>query len=643
MSRDEELRPTERLDREPAELRALRERLARSQVCDVLRPLLSEEPPRGLLEELEIVNLRPGERLFEADDPADALYVVIDGRLRRDGDDRGTTEAVRGDLIGASGVLRRRRRRDTVTAVRESQLVRIGKAQLGAWSIRFPAFLLAIAGRVIAQVESAGERPRACRVLALIRHRDVEPVQALVHGLPDALHRHGRALVLTAQAFEARFDGLVTASVPSSDADHQLVARALAELEVHHDVLVLVADAAPTEWTRRCLDRADTVVVVADATDDPSPGRLEALAAEEAPGRPVELVLLHPSATQEPSGTARWLDPPERFERHHHLRRGERRHLLSLARRLTGRAIGLVLSGGGARGYAHVGVWRAILESGVDVDHFGGTSMGALLAAAFAMGIPYDEAMRLSARMTNPRRLFDFTLPVAALFRSKKLHRFVTELYGERQIEDLWTPFFCMACNLTTAERLLIRRGSLAAAIRASISIPGVFTPVIIDGQLVVDGGVMDNFPVDVMRAEARSERIIAVNVAPPVLKSRTFDIVDHVSGWWVLARRLSPFAKSPRVPPLGATLMRSLEVNSARSSLEQRTRAHLLLEPSVKSVGILDFARYERAAEIGYETARGRIYSWASEHAPTVFPGEPVPEAWQSGEWSALVSSDGR
>ena len=590
-------------------------------IAHVLQPLLGDlDDFERLVAEAETITVRSGEVLFRRGDEADALYVVVNGRLRVALDEGSSVapEVSRGDVVGEFAFFAPGPRTATVQAIRDSQLVRITQEQFDVWAARQPSVVRGVAANLVRRVQVHRSPPGSrCQVIALVPHRDYAPVAYLAELFPQAMQRQGRAIVLTSEAFESRFSPRVRAQVAPDHPHHHRILEALHDLEQCADVLVLVADPAMTEWTARCIRHADRVVVVARPSDEANPAPLEQHAAGLE--RPVELVLVHPSETVQPSGTQRWLRPG-RFESHHHLRVDDRDQLRSLARRLSGRAIGLVLSGGGARGYAHLGVWRALEEGHVMVDHLGGTSMGALLAAGCAMGMTYEEMMVASEQFANPRRLFDYTFPVTSLFRSRKLNQMLCEALGDVRIEDLWVPFFCVATNLTTAEPVRIRTGLLRDAVRASISIPGVFAPVVRDGHTWVDGGVMDNLPIDTMRELARSERIIAVTVAPTHAKARQYDMVDQVSGWWVLGRRLNPFAKQVRTPSLVATVMRSLEVNSARSSRDQRNRAHLLLEPNVRSVGLLDFHRFRDAADIGYECARDVVSAWAQENAPTVY-----------------------
>lgn len=198
--------------------------------------------------------------------------------------------------------------------------------------------------------------------------------------------------------------------------------------------------------------------------------------------------------------------------------------------------------------------------------------------------------------------------------RSRKLRKFLRELYGEQRIEELWVPFFAVATNLTTARRRVFSQRRIRDAVRASISIPGGFVPVVERGHVLVDGGVIDNFPVEQMQHEAQTRSIIAVNVAPPRVRRRYDDLHGEVSGWRLLLNRLNPFSRNLRFPSVIATLLRALEISSVRTVPAQQDRAFLLVEPDVKSIAILDFRRFKTATDLGYESARERLNRWAAE-----------------------------
>ncbi len=194
---------------------------------------------------------------------------------------------------------------------------------------------------------------------------------------------------------------------------------------------------------------------------------------------------------------------------------------------------------------------------------------------------------------------------------SEKVTRLIRGYFSGRDIEDLWRPFFCVATNLTTAEEVVYTRGPLWWAVRASIAIPGVFTPVMDDGDVLTDGGVLQNFPVALMAELCESDRLIGVNVAPFNEKKRDYDFDTSVSGWRILWSRLNPFSKPVRSPALIGTIMRALEINSVQRSKSDEALVDLMIYPDTGRFGLYDFSNYEPIVAAGYEAAYGPLTSW--------------------------------
>jgi predicted acylesterase/phospholipase RssA len=392
----------------------------------------------------------------------------------------------------------------------------------------------------------------------------------------------------------------------------------LSEQEATYRYIVYEADYAWTPWTRRCVGQADRALIVARAGANPAPGPVEAEARRIGGHARAELILVHPDDSLRPVGTAAWLAPRE-VHTHHHVRIGVPGDLGRLARRLAGRALGLVLSGGGARGFAHVGVIRALEEAGLVVDMIGGTSMGALVGAGYASGRNYEEQVRLARMFSNRKNLFDYTLPLTSFLASRKVADLYRALFEELRIEDMWRPFFVVSSNLTRAEPVIHREGSIAGCVRASTAIPGVFAPVLRDGNVLVDGGVMNNFPIDVMRNLYDAGTVIGVNVSPPVDKMKHYRFGDSVSGWSVLWSRISPFGGRLRAPSLLGSLIRATEINGAYKVRAPGFLRHadLVIEPQVAQFHPLNFDVYQAIADAGYEAGREGITAWLKSVQP--------------------------
>jgi predicted acylesterase/phospholipase RssA len=218
-----------------------------------------------------------------------------------------------------------------------------------------------------------------------------------------------------------------------------------------------------------------------------------------------------------------------------------------------------------------------------------------------------EQALAFASR----RRLLDYTLPVTSLFASGKLTALLRSLFADTRIEDLWRPYFCVSTNLSRAQPVLHRQGPLWEAVRASTAIPGVFSPILYQGDVLVDGGVMNNCPVDLMRQACGHGVVIGVSVSPLSEKAVEYAFGPSLSGWQVFFSRFFPFARPIRAPSLVGTLMRATAINSAHHIKAVQEMADVFIQPSVGRFGILDFENYEQIAQAGYESARPHIQAW--------------------------------
>jgi predicted acylesterase/phospholipase RssA/CRP-like cAMP-binding protein len=592
-------------------------RLRRGQFATYLATLLGPLDA-GRLDAVEPrigwTTLRGGEVLFRPDDPADALFVVLAGRLRviQADEDQAATSSVdigRGTPIGLTAVLTARPHRATVVAVRDTELARIDRPTLRWLTETYPVAGFALMERLAEQSDAAPTAPDRTQggaaTFALVGHRGVD-APTFARRLGATLAQHGRTLVVTAQD-AATIGATAISRVP--------LHHWLQEREAAHDFVVYVTEAAPSPWTDQCLRQADHVLIVADATNDPAPDGLEGgLAgrwdAASAPRR--TLLLLQPAGLAEPRGTARWLRPRS-VDQHLHLRDGDDADLRRVGRLLAGQGISLVLGGGGARGYAHIGVIRAMERLGIPIDMVGGTSSGAIAGAAVARGWSAD---RMEQTMTRfGRRLLDPTLPLVSIASGGRLWRALDESFGDGLgIEDLWLPFFSVATDLTSASSVVHRTGPLARALRASLSLPGILPPVSMDGHLLIDGGLLDNLPIGVMRRLNGGSRIIAVDVSPTTDMFAPGELQHAISGWRVLAGRIRHPRTPPAVPGIVETLSRTVAVAGLRLEREQRGDApDLLLQPPVAPFGSLDFANVKVIADVGYQPSLDALRGWWS------------------------------
>ena len=567
---------------------------------------LDEASRRAVEAEVEWVRIAGGSTLFRLGDAGDSLYVVIRGRLQaivevpgREAEEIG--EISRGEIVGEMAVLTGDPRSATVRAVRDSALVRFSRQAFERIAASNSNAMLAVTRRIIRRLQqrNLSTTPSArVATVAVLALGDDDSHAELAAELQRALQATGRTRDLTSVSIERELAGR---------ADEERVSW-LDEQERRHDYLLYVGDRGPSAWSSRCVRQADRILLVARAEAAPDPGRIAArLAAFGLPhqGTRTELVLVQPADRRTPHGTEAWLSATG-VDAHHHVRLGSRTDGERLARFLTGRAVGLVLGGGGARGFAHIGVIRALREAGVPIDAIGGTSMGAVIAAQYAMGKDETELRALNRRTwidANP--LKDKTLPVVALLACRRLDRMVGDMFGTLEIADLWLPYFCVSADLTHAEVRVHDRGAVGRAVRASMSLPGMAVPIRDGNALLVDGGVLNNVPADVMKKRCGG-KVIAVDVTPEKDLAVSGPYPEAASGWNFLFNR-----KRLELPGILAIIMRTVMLSSAHYRGRVSRDIDLLISPHIAGFGMFEWHRLDDIVQAGYEAARPALARW--------------------------------
>lgn len=604
------------LVRELAEL--VRRRFKRNLLATVLPRLLGpleEASLRDIESEMEWVALRGGDTLFEEGQEDDSFYVLLAGRLKAvvglgSGRVRPVGELGVGELVGEMAVISGQPRSATVCAVRDCRLAKFHRESLHRFLGRHPGLApqtLRIMSDRLRRSQTPDRKPdEHTLTVAVIHHGPDAPVADFCHWLVKILNRHCPTLHLSAARLDAALG--VPASKTTQDGPYcDRLTAWLDEQESRHRVVIYQADDRVNSWSRRCLRQADRVLVLAPAGSDPRLGELEAELDRRA-GGPVsvsrDLVLIHPDGDSQPQNTARWLTEG-RFSDHHHLRWDRDDDLERLARVLTGRAVGLVLGGGGARGFAHIGVILALRQAGVPIDYLGGTSMGAVVASLAAQDW---EAERIADRLDQVFNRDKLLAALTSTGRTANFERLARQSLGESDIADLWRNYFCIAADLSAAEMTVLRRGPLWRALRASAAIPGVLSPLTTDSAWLVDGGVLNNLPGDVM-AQICPGSIIAVDVAQG--ENRRFSGPMEGGNWWDLVSRKGREGNGPSTLEI---LIRAATLGSVSRLGSILDRVDLYLAPPLQSFGFLDFKALADLIEAGRSYALPLIRAWASE-----------------------------
>ncbi len=580
---------------------------------------INTETMDALLDSTVIRHYTSGEVLIEEGDEADGLHIVVSGRLQVETLNSENNTVVLAEVrapetVGELALMSDSVRTATVYAIRESTVAFLKKDMFDELIAKRPDMLMPLSKLVVQRHVEKSRRVHAKakdQTIAIIPLDHKLPLRRFLHQLKREMRCFGNPLLLDARAFDTLYGKKGVAQTNFADVFNSAIAEWLDDKENSYQEILYLADPVMSSWTKRCINRADRIILLADADKENTSKlrdiehELRAMLSNARYHRKVDLVLLHAKDTKQPSHTARWLRKRE-LNAYHHIRIDDVDHMARLARRICGCARGIVFSGGGARGYAHLGVQKLIEEHEINIDYIGGSSMGGLLGASMAMGQNTENINSLSAVFANKKALFDYTLPLASLLKSAKLTRFCHEVYGESRIEDLWIPFFCVSSNLADGKEVVHDRGPLWRVVRSTISLPGIFSPVPTpSGQLLIDGAVLNTFPVDIMHEQLGGRgSIIGVNVSQIIEIRAYYNYGTSLSGWQVLLSRLNPFAKKIRIPRLVETLLRSTDIKSIIRLNETKAMLDVLIEPNVSEIPLMEFKSYKRISEIGYEAA---------------------------------------
>ena len=592
--------------------------LASTPLLEPLRRLFGAAADHAIddaLAAFRIVKLNGGETLMRQGDPCDGVYFVLSGRLRAYAEQKDERivlgDISRGESVGETGILTGEARSATVIAVRDSVLAHADReAFIELWR-RNPEFSLHM-GRVI--VERTKRRParpvaRRASAICLLPITDGIDVQAFGEDVARALGRWGQASLETRETINARFGRGAADALQRDTEGYQRLATWLEDVESRSDFVLLLADEGETEWTRRCIRACDEVLLVARADAPPRVHPIEErlfLRDEPITGARQTLLLLHPKSRRIPTGTTRWLDRRP-VDAHLHIRPELTSDLARLARMLSGNTTGLVLSGGGARGFAHLGVYKALEEAGFEIDLVGGTSIGSVMSAYVAFDLPaaqmIDHARKAFAR--NPTGDFNY-LPLLSLIQGRRLKSVVSDAVvdavgADIDVVDTWKTLYCVASNYSRARELVITRGVLERALRSSVSIPVALPPVAWNGELLVDGGIFNNFPADVM-VKMGAQKIVGVDLAPQ--RGEVTHALEEVPSSWQLVWDRCRGRDVHRLPNLGAILVGTTLLYSASRTEQARQSVDLYVNPRLEGVGLLDWKAFDRTVEAGYRSA---------------------------------------
>ena len=559
------------------------------------------------------VSLATHQWLFREGDSADGVYVVRVGHLEvvseQDQPQRINT-LTRGAVLGELALLSGSERSASVRALRDSELLRIDRDSFESLLRREPELALSLTRVLSTQLQASRAIPVARRprpvTIALRAVAPNVPVLDIADELSRAMCAWGSVAVLHPDPRSHEdFEGTRAEAIARYG---PLVERC----ELDHDRVIMVCGGGvhASAWDEFCTARADRVVVlVSDTRDDrlPPPGDEREDSPDEGSDwamslRGADLVGydLKPGS----GSLAGWIDalsPASAFA----IRAGEnhRGDCARMARRLAGRSVGVVLAGGGARAFAHLGALEVLLDAGMPVDRVAGVSMGSFIGGLLATGHDsaamdaccYEEWVR-----RNP--INDYTVPRHALIKGHKAEAMLERVFGDLRVEELARSFYCASVNLRGNQLVIDRSGLLTDAIGASMSLPLIGPPLRREDRLLVDGSLLDNLPIAPMSSSGEGP-VLAIDIKGGDERApREVGSAPNGSGMpeQLAQLRSTRPARPPRLPSLPETMARIALLSSANTDESARRYADMTISVRVPGVGLLEFHQIDAAREAG-------------------------------------------
>ncbi|XP_069465898.1 patatin-like phospholipase domain-containing protein 7 [Ambystoma mexicanum] len=616
---------------------------------------------------LDWMEVEAGRAVYRQSDKSDCTYIVLNGRLRSvirkdDGKKQLTGEYGRGDLIGVVEALTHQPRATTVHAVRDSELAKLPEGALSSIKRKYPQVvtrLIHLLGKKILGSLQQGSGPLSghglglhtasskwdsgnpasnLSTVAILPTSDEVPITAFTLELKHALTAVGPTLLLTSDNIKQRLGSAALDSV------HEYrLSSWLGQQEDIHRIVLYQSDSSLTPWTQRCIRQADCILIVGLGEQEPTVGELERMLENTAVRAQKQLILLHKEDAPPPCRTVEWLNMRSWCSGHLHLscprrvfsrrslpkliemyervfQKSPDRHsdFSRLARVLTGNAIALVLGGGGARGCSQVGIIKALTEAGIPIDLVGGTSIGAFMGALYAEERSFNR-MRIKARewsmsMTSVfNKVLDLTYPITSMFSGAGFNNSISCIFKDKQIEDLWIPYFSITTDITASAMRIHTDGSLWRYVRASMSLSGYMPPLCDpkDGHLLMDGGYINNLPADVARSMG-AKVVIAIDVGSRDETDLT-NYGDALSGWWLLWKRWNPLAERVKVLNMAEIQTRLAYVCCERQLEVVKNNEYCeYMRPPIDRYGTLEFGKFDEICDVGYQHGKTVFSVWS-------------------------------
>lgn len=554
---------------------------------------MSELEIAQILSNTKTLNYKVGAYLFKQGDTENALYIVLSGRLRVFHETANGIQVLGdvsvGEPVGELALFTKEPRIASVVAIRKSVVLKIEEADYNILAKQNPHFAHTLTQYIINRLrrnafqQRMEAAPKNIAILKLQPELDISP-------WTDDVKQ---------ELVKMDIDTNVYSSTDQSSDNPDALFE---DMENREGMNFLVCDEQDNDWSKLCIAYCDLILVVSDFYASAEIRSVEEqlkFYTTDILSKKIYLILLHPENAPLPVHTRRWFEG-RNINLHLHIRKNNACDTRRFSRIITHRAVGLVLGGGGAKGFSHVGAAKAMLEAGIEFDFIGGTSAGALFGICMTVSdLDIEKSINLCQKGAESKPTTnDYNFPFLSLMSGRKMRKLLKDVFGETNLEDIWVTTYCVSTNYSTASLTVHESGLARQKIEASVAIPGVFPPVIIDHHLHVDGGVMDNLPIEAMYQKPVSHVIaIALNSQLPHIVE-----IETVPSAWEFF--INKFTKKRRfkLPQMSALLINSLTLNSVQKQEATKSQVSLYMEMDLRKFGFLDWSQWRELIENGYQ-----------------------------------------
>ncbi|MDR3477693.1 MAG: patatin-like phospholipase family protein [Gammaproteobacteria bacterium] len=570
----------------------------------------------ALIAQFELVRLKENNVLFRQGDSSDYFYIVYSGKLSAvltvpNGKSRNIGQILPGETVGELGSLTGEPRTLTVKAHEPAEILRLPDNIFKKLCQQYPSILfdtihpVITRSRQIIQVLASGDNKKH---IAIIPANESVNISVFEEKLTESLLHYKKVILIS--------DTKLDSDNPNKSVN---VDKIIQEAEEHNHVILYLLKTTETPLARACSDKIGKIYIVAEGNTKP---HFSNFAIEKIHQNKQliqvrrELILLY-KKNAVPLNPQEWLEHAN-FYMHHNIRSDYDPDYKRLLRFIRGKAVGLVLSGGGAKGWAHIGAIKAIFEAHTPIDAIGGTSAGALVSTLYAYTENYDETLRKFGTLLDATRNIvsfrNICWPAISLFSCEQFTTEAQKIFGKKRIENLWLPTFCTTCNLSQFKEAIHFNGILWELARGTVAVPGIVPPMILNGEMHIDGGVINNLPVNVMRDMLGPEsKIIAVELISKGLDNVKYNFPPSLNFREAFLAKLGLGYKDYKFPPFIDTFLQSLLVGSSVKQRENSLAADLLIAPDTANYSMLKVNETEKSAliQLGYQAALEKISTW--------------------------------